>query len=156
MSDKLVRSLERLLKEDYALSKLTNLLSVSEHDEEFKENLIEHLEITDKGIAQYERLYEQVSPELIQKGFEAGLVKLIDCPDGDEIVAKIDDLWFYFDGGEDNEEYETPKEYLGAIGIEGVSQMIATQINYQTSISEDEYEAAEWLYYKYYLEENLV
>ena len=41
-----------------------------------------------------------ITEEMIRAGYDAGVVTLIDAPNGGEVVCKIGDYWFYFWNGD--------------------------------------------------------
>lgn len=93
----------------------------------------------------------KISKDMIQKGFDEGVVKLIKCPLEDSIVCEIGDSWFYF-GGPEEEKYNNVDEYMKNISEDVVIADIFNALeDFQRSGEElfDEYK-----YYYYYLVEN--
>ena len=55
-------------------------------------------------------------------GFNKGVVKFVECPDGFyDVVCRIGDGWFYFAGMDG--EMKTPAEFIEEVGIESVLTM---------------------------------
>lgn len=90
---------------------------------------------------------------LIFLGYMQGLVKLIISPHGDGIVCQIGEHWFYFDGS-NAEQYDSVEEYVKDIPettiIETIVSVLSEFRNEESMTFMDEY-----LYYFYYLIENL-
>lgn len=92
-----------------------------------------------------------ITLDMVRAGYEAGLIKLIDASQnyGDGVACAIGDGWFYF-GGNDAENM-TVEEYKKAFAIEDIISDIFNVLEDFRSGFEDE----EYLYYEYYLRENL-
>lgn len=90
-----------------------------------------------------------ITKEMVIRGYNQHLINLILSPNGDGIVCQIGDNWFYF-GGSTAEEYDNVAEYkeimLTSDIITGIYNVLC---EFKTEF-EDEY-----LYYYYYLMENL-
>lgn len=91
-----------------------------------------------------------ITKEMVRKGFESGLIKLIsNSSDGTDTVCKIGDYWFYFDNVA---EYMTPKEYADYIPLE---QIVNNIYDVLKEFRSDDFFLDEYLYYFYYLTEKL-
>lgn len=86
-----------------------------------------------------------LTKELIKKGLEQGIVKIIQNPNDDCISCQIGEYWFYFIGLED--ENKTPKEILSSYTQDELCVQIEMAIK---GLYIDEQS-----YYKCYLEEHL-
>ena len=65
---------------------------------------------------------ERVTLSDFVNGFNKGVVKFVECPDGfDDVVCRIGDGWFYFAGM--SGEMRTPAEFIEEVGIESVLTM---------------------------------
>ena len=51
-----------------------------------------------------------ITKQMVKDAYDKGVIELDVSPNGDGIVAKIDEGWFYF-GGLTAEEYTDPREY---------------------------------------------
>lgn len=90
--------------------------------------------------------------KLIQYGFEAGLVKIIDSPQGDGAVCKIGDYWFYFGG--QTAESMTAEKYLRDIPRNDIiREIVETLVEFSKDL---EGFSAEYAYYTAFLKEGLV
>jgi hypothetical protein len=102
-----------------------------------------------------EKICPGIDPALINNGLNAGLVKLIDCPDGDGPVCQIGEYWFYFntDGHAEKNDgtWMTPEEYKASISPEELVCRICEALS---EMLEENMEA-EALYYQAYLREEL-
>lgn len=88
---------------------------------------------------------ERIEKELIKKGLEKGIITF-DMED-DLLIARIGDNWFFISSDYD----KTEKDY----STQKLIDMIYKTVNDEPINSDDEDDAAECLYYKYYLEEQL-
>ena len=52
-----------------------------------------------------------ITREMVRRGYETGLITLADAPDGDEVVCRIGDCWFYFWNG-DHGLSETKESFI--------------------------------------------
>ena len=89
-----------------------------------------------------------ITKYMIECGYNGGLIRLINSPNGDGIVCGIGDNWFYF-GGYTAEEYDVVEEYKNDVPTETIIQEIFDVLQDFHSEFLDEY-----LYYEYYLKEN--
>lgn len=90
-----------------------------------------------------------ITKEMIVGGYKQCLINLIKSPNGDGIVCKIGDNWFYF-GGLTAEEYDSVQEYKARVSESDIISEIYDVLCEFTTEFADEY-----LYYYYYLKENL-
>lgn len=93
----------------------------------------------------------KITREIVVKGYETGLIRLILSPNGDGIACKIGDNWFFF-GGETAEEYNRVEDFIAEIPKDTIIDEIFEVLE---AFSEEDDGLDEYLYYKYYLEENL-
>lgn len=63
-----------------------------------------------------------ITKEMIRKGIEKGVVRIIDCPDSIEPVCEIGDYWFYFAGNKGIGK--KAKEYMEKTPIDDVVSYI--------------------------------
>ena len=92
-----------------------------------------------------------ISPSMIQRGIEQGLIQFKpNTPDGYEVVCWIGDHWFYFAGMEGEEMLA--EDYLKEVPLFDIeSEVLSALTSFMTSPDFlDEYK-----YYAYYLQENL-
>lgn len=89
-----------------------------------------------------------ITYDMVNAGYEEGLIKLIESPNGDGIVCKIGDNWFYF-GGQTAEEYKDVESYKNDIPKEDIIKEIYEVLNELSTELEDEY-----LYYEGFLRAN--
>lgn len=89
-----------------------------------------------------------ISLDMVVAGYNAGVIKLMESPNGDGVVCGIGDNWFYF-GGHTAEEYKTVKEFQSDIPTDTIIQEIYETLNVFSTDFEDEY-----LYYSLYLRES--
>ena len=92
----------------------------------------------------------RISREMIAEGYRAGLVRLIDSPNGDGTVCQIGDNWIYFGGLE--AEGISPEEYKKAVPEEDIiNEIFSVLDDFKTSGEEflDEYH-----YYAFWLKEH--
>ena len=90
-----------------------------------------------------------ITKEMVIKGYNQGLIALIVSPLEDGIVCQIGDNWFYFDV-ETAEAYNNIEEYKNVMLTSDIIEEIFTVLKEFKTGFEDEY-----LYYYYYLTENL-
>ena len=64
-----------------------------------------------------------ITEEMIRAGYDAGVVTLIDAPNGGEVVCKIGDYWFYFWNG-DPEQIISREVFLHKCGKEQIVHAI--------------------------------
>ena len=90
-----------------------------------------------------------ITKNMVIEGYNQGLIRLISSPNGDGIACQIGDNWFYF-GGITAEEYDNVAEYKEVmLTSDIVTEIYDVLCDFKTEF-EDEY-----LYYYYYLKENL-
>ena len=90
-----------------------------------------------------------ITKKMVIEGYNQGLIRLILSPNGDGIACQIGDNWFYF-GGITAEEYDNVAEYKEIMLTNDiVTEIYDVLCDFKTEF-EDEY-----LYYYYYLMENL-
>lgn len=92
-----------------------------------------------------------ITLEMLKKGYEQGVVRLIDSPNGDGVVCGIGDNWFYFGGF--RTEGVSVEEYCKDIPFEEILDEIFNVLEdfrKEGDVFEDEY-----LYYEAFLNENL-
>ena len=90
-----------------------------------------------------------ITKNMVIEGYNQGLIRLISSPNGDGIACQIGDNWFYF-GGITAEEYDNVAEYKEImLTSDIVTEIYDVLCEFKTEF-EDEY-----LYYYYYLMENL-
>ena len=63
-----------------------------------------------------------ISKDMIRKGLDNGIVKLIDSPNDGEPVCQIGDHWFYYAGAEG--EGLTSAEYVARVPRESIVEEI--------------------------------
>lgn len=104
---------------------------------------------------------DKITREMVVKGYETGLIRLILSPNGDGIACKIGDNWFYF-GGQTAEEYNRVEDFVAEIPkdtiIDEIFEVLEAFSEENDGLDEHwyyKYYLDEYLYYKYYLEENL-
>ena len=90
-----------------------------------------------------------ITKNMVIEGYNQGLIRLILSPNGDGIACQIGDNWFYF-GGITAEDYNDIEAYKKAIPALDIVKEIYITLKEFEEIYEDEY-----LYYYYYLKENL-
>lgn len=93
---------------------------------------------------------ELITKEMIKKGYNQNLIKLILSPHNDGIVCQIGDNWFYF-GGQTAEEFDDVEEYKSVMLTSDIIKDIYEVLKEFKTEFEDEY-----LYYYAYLKENLI
>ena len=91
-----------------------------------------------------------ITKDMIKRGYNQGIIKLITSPNANGIVCQIGDNWFYF-GGSTAEEYNDVEEYKNAIPTSNIIKDIYEVLKDFKTAFEDEY-----LYYYAYLKENLI
>ena len=90
-----------------------------------------------------------ITKEMVIRGYNQHLINLILSPNGDGIVCQIGDNWFYF-GGSTAGEYDNVAEYKEImLTSDIITEIYDVLCEFKTEF-EDEY-----LYYYYYLMENL-
>jgi hypothetical protein len=90
-----------------------------------------------------------ITKEMVVSGYNQHLINLILSPNGDGIACQIGDNWFYFDGST-AEEYDNVAEYKEVMLTSDIITNIYNVLCEFKTEFEDEY-----LYYYYYLIENL-
>lgn len=93
-----------------------------------------------------------ITKELLQYGFDEGFLTLDKSPNGDGIVCRIGEHWFYF-GGQEAESCDDPVQYLRERGERDVLDMI---YNVLEDFRADDGFAQEYAYYDAYLHEKLL
>lgn len=91
-----------------------------------------------------------ITKDMIKRGYNQGLIKLIASPNGDGIACQIGDYWFYF-GGQTAEEFDDVEEYKSVMLTSDIIKDIYEVLKEFKTEFEDEY-----LYYYAYLKENLI
>lgn len=92
-----------------------------------------------------------ITLDMVKRGYETGIINLIDSPHDDGVVCKIGDNWFYF-GGETAAEM-TAKDYRRDIPLEDIVRsvfQVLEDFRKDGDVFEDEY-----LYYEAFLNEQL-
>lgn len=90
-------------------------------------------------------MLERISRELLKDGIEEGIITF-GAPDGDDtLAAYIGDYWFYIAEQSSEEDYSHDE----------LADLVYDAVNDGPINAEDDDEATECLYYKYYLEEQL-
>ena len=90
-----------------------------------------------------------ISKELLSKGYDAGLVRIVDSPMGDGAVCAIGENWFYFGGL--TAEQHSAAEYVKAVPKEDILNeifMVLEDFRREAGDFGDEY-----MYYDSYLRE---
>lgn len=90
-----------------------------------------------------------ITKNMVIRGYNQGLIRLILSPNGDGIACGIGDNWFYF-GGITAEEYNDIEAYKKVVPTLYIVKEIYETLKDFEETNEDEY-----LYYYYYLKENL-
>lgn len=93
----------------------------------------------------------KITKEMVSEGYETGLISLILSPNSDGIACKIGDNWFFF-GGQTAEEYNCVEDFVAEIPKDTIIDEIFEVLE---AFSEEDDGLDEYLYYKYFLEENL-
>lgn len=92
-----------------------------------------------------------ITLEMVKAGYDAGIIKLIESPHKDGVVCCIGDNWFYFGGG--TAEESSVESYQRDVPVEDiVREIYETLDDFRQS---GETYKDEYLYYFYYLSENL-
>lgn len=93
----------------------------------------------------------RITYEMLEDAYHRGLAKLVYSPNEDGIVCQIGEHWFYF-AGLTGAQYTDPAKFAADIPEEDIISEIATTLAEFASCRDylDEY-----LYYAYYLQENL-
>jgi hypothetical protein len=88
-----------------------------------------------------------ITLNMIQKGYERGIIKIVQSPHNDGVVCSIGDNWFYF-GGITAEECKTPEEYTMNVPQEDIVREIFDVLDEFRTLEDfkDEYD-----YYMCYL-----
>ena len=89
-----------------------------------------------------------ITPEMIQKGLDAGVVKLITSPNDREPACKIGERWFYY--ATDAASGMTSEQYLKTADRKDVVRRIVAALNDIKQYMDD---SAEYLYYEAILRE---
>lgn len=112
----------------------------------------ENKSVTEKDlIGCYSDKVSKITKEMVAEGYETGLIRLILSPNDDGIACKIGDNWFFF-GGQTAEEYNRVEDFVAEIPKDTIIDEIFEVLE---AFSEENDGLDEYLYYKYYLEENL-
>ena len=90
-----------------------------------------------------------ITKDMVIRGYNQHLINLILSPNGDGIACQIGDNWFYF-GGSTAEEYDNVAEYKEIMLTSDIIKEIYDVLCELKTEFADEY-----LYYYYYLMENL-
>jgi len=90
-----------------------------------------------------------ITINMIRKGYNSGLVNLIESPNKDGVVCRIGANWFYFGGLQATEC--SVKDYIETVQKEIIIKEIYEVLEDFRLIEEFE---EEYLYYKYYLVEH--
>ena len=90
-----------------------------------------------------------ITKNMITSGYKAGLITIVDSPNGDGAVCEIGDVWFYF-GGATAEEH-TSEEYKKFVPEEDIVDEIFSVLE-DFKESGEEF-ADEYLYYELFLRE---
>lgn len=88
-----------------------------------------------------------ITEDIVRRAYRQGIIKLVG---DDETVCQIGDYWFWF-GGETAEAYSA-KEYAACIPEDTIIQEIYKTLSDFKDTAGYEYE---YLYYKYFISENL-
>lgn len=88
-----------------------------------------------------------ITLNMVQKGYERGIVNIVKSPHDDGVVCSIGDNWFYF-GGMTAENCKTPEEYTANVPQEDIVREIFEVLDEFRILEDfkDEYD-----YYMYYL-----
>ena len=90
-----------------------------------------------------------ITKDMVINRYNQGLINLILSPNGDGIVCQIGDNWFYF-GGSTAEAYDKVAEYKEImLTSDIITEIYDVLCEFKTEFDE------EYLYYYYYLMENL-
>lgn len=69
-----------------------------------------------------------ITKEMLKKGYEKGIVRLVKCPnEDDEVVCQIGENWFYFGGF--SAEGETPENYVKNVPLDDIISEIFDAID---------------------------
>lgn len=91
-----------------------------------------------------------ITKNMIKKGYNKGIIKLIISPNGDGIACEIGDNWFYF-GGLTAEECPTVEKFKMEVDTKTIIDEIYSVLNDFKDSGEELKD--EYLYYEYYLKE---
>ena len=89
-----------------------------------------------------------ITKYMIECGYNNGLIRLINSPNGDGIACQIGDNWFYFDG-DNAEQYDSVDKYKQDVQKVDIVQNIFDVLSVFMYEFTDEY-----LYYECYLKEH--
>ena len=92
-----------------------------------------------------------ITKAMVERGYDAEIIRIVNSPLGDGAVCAIGDNWFYF-GGITAEECRTAVEYIKMVPRKDIVCEIfevLEDFRKDRNVFEDEYR-----YYEYYLEEN--
>ena len=92
-----------------------------------------------------------ITLDMVKKGYETGIVRLMESPNGDGVVCGIGDNWFYFGGHE--AEGSTVEEYQRNVPAEVIVGEVFDVLD--AFRHEGEEFLDEYLYYFYFLTEQL-
>lgn len=98
---------------------------------------------------------EKITKEMILKGLEEGVIKLINNTNDNDIAAQIKKHWFYFASQTPNADLSV-EEFIGIYDNDEIAELIYEAINDEPIKGKTEDDSTEWLYYKSVLLENLV
>ena len=88
-----------------------------------------------------------ISKEMIRKGLDNGIVKLIDSPNDGESICQVGDHWFYYAGAEG--EGLTSAEYVARVPRESIVEEILSALE----AIRDDLDPDEYAYYESVLKE---
>ena len=88
---------------------------------------------------------------MVEQGYDAGIIRIVDSPHGDGAVCAIGDYWFYF-GGLTAEECGTAEEYIRVVPREDIVREVLEVL--EDFRREGDTFGDEYRYYESYLKEN--
>lgn len=93
---------------------------------------------------------KNITKDMIKAGIKARVIRLVKSPNGDGVVCKIGDNWFYF-GGLEAENAATVQEYQKNVPMDTIIADIYTVLKEFKEYGDELLD--EYLYYVAYLEE---
>lgn len=92
-----------------------------------------------------------ITQKMIKAGYEAGIIRIVDSPNGDGAACQIGDNWFYFGGNA--AECETSDSYVQIVPKDDIVREIYEALDDFRNCCDENF-MDEYLYYELYLEEH--
>jgi len=89
--------------------------------------------------------------DMVKSGYASGHIWLSESPNGDGVVCRIGDGWFFF-GGHTAEDYDSAADYKKDIPVECIVKDIFEVLQDFWDCGHEEFRD-EYLYYEYFLQE---